>query len=89
MLALLAFGLFRWFPPGTWHQIPFLDNWVPRYQSTIDQVALMRRGALVGWNWWFLGGYQLSSDLTQNLGVLAFPFVVSLRARSSAFTCCT
>ena len=77
-VALLAFGLFRWFPPGTWHQIPFLDNWVPRYQSTIDQVALMRRGALVGWNWWFLGGYQLSSDLTQNLGVLAFPFVVSL-----------
>ena len=74
--VLLVVAFFCWFPPGTWRQIPFLDNWVPRYQSTIDQVALIRRGAFVGWNWWFLGGYQLSSDLTQNLGVLAFPFVV-------------
>lgn len=74
--GLLAIGFFCWFPPATWLQIPFLDNWVPRYQSTIDQVALMRRGAVAGWNWWFLGGYQLSSDLTQNLGVLAFPFIL-------------
>lgn len=77
-IALLVVAFFCWFPPNTWTQIPFLDNWVPRYQSTIDQVALIRRGAFGGWNWWFLGGYQLSSDLTQNLGVLAFPFVVSL-----------
>jgi len=77
-VLLLAIAFFCWFPPGTWRQIPFLDNWVPRYQSTIEQVALLRRGAFVGWNWWFLGGYQLSSDLTQNLGVLAFPFVVAL-----------
>ena len=77
-IALLIVAFFCWFPPGTWRQIPFLDNWVPRYQSTIDQVALIRRGAFVGWNWWFLGGYQLSSDLTQNLGVLAFPFVSAL-----------
>jgi hypothetical protein len=75
-ISLLVGAFFCWFPPSTWRQIPFLDNWVPRYQSTIDQVALLRRGAFVGWNWWFLGGYQLSSDLTQNLGVLAFPFVV-------------
>lgn len=77
-VALLAIAFFCWFPPDTWTAIPFLDNWVPRYQSTIDQVALMRRGAFAGWNWWFLGGYQLSSDLTQNLGVLALPFVVLL-----------
>jgi hypothetical protein len=75
-IALLVIAFFCWFPPGTWTSIPFLDNWVPRYQSTIDQVALIRRGAFSGWNWWFLGGYQLSSDLTQNLGVLALPFVV-------------
>ena len=74
-VLLLTSAFFCWFPLGTWGQIPFLDNWVPRYQSTIDQVALLRRGAFAGWNWWFLGGYQLSSDLTQNLGVLAFPFV--------------
>jgi hypothetical protein len=72
---LLGAGFLTWFPPGTWHQLPFLDNWIPRYQSTIEQIALMRRGALVGWNWWFLGGYQLSSDITQNLGVPALPFV--------------
>ena len=74
--GVLGLALFRWFPPDAWHQIPFLDNWVPRYQSTIEQVALLRQGAFAGWNWWFLGGYQLSSDLTQSLGVLAFPFVV-------------
>ena len=74
--AVLGVALFRWFPPETWRQIPFLDNWVPRYQSTIDHVALLRHGAFAGWNWWFLGGYQLSSDLTQSLGLLAFPFVL-------------
>jgi hypothetical protein len=77
-VVLLTVAFFSWFPPSTWRQIPFLDNWVPRYQSTIDQIALFRRGAFAGWNWWFLGGYQLTSDLTQNLGVLAFPFVLSL-----------
>ena len=74
--GVLGLALFRWFPPDAWHQVPFLDNWVPRYQSTIEQVALLRQGAFAGWNWWFLGGYQLSSDLTQSLGILAFPFVV-------------
>ena len=73
---LLTVAFFCWFPPSTWDQIPFLDNWVPRYQSTVDHVRLLRRGAVAGWNWSFLGGYQLSSDLTQNLGVLAFPFIV-------------
>lgn len=77
-VLLLITAFFCWFPPGSWRQIPFLDNWVPRYQSTVEQVALLRRGAFVGWNWWFLGGYQLSSDLTQNLGVLAFPFILPL-----------
>ena len=74
--GVLGVALFRWFPPDTWRQVPFLDNWVPRYQSTMDQVALLRQGAFAGWNWWFLGGYQLSSDLTQSLGVLALPFVL-------------
>ena len=74
--GVLGFALFRWFPPDTWRQVPFLDNWVPRYQSTMDQVALLRGGAFAGWNWWFLGGYQISSDITQSLGVLALPFVL-------------
>jgi hypothetical protein len=75
-VLLLCAGFLTWFPPGTWRQMPFLDNWVPRYQSTIEQIALIQRGALVGWNWWFLGGYQLSSDITQSLAIPAFPFVL-------------
>jgi hypothetical protein len=70
-MAFLAWAFFVWFPASTWSQIPFLDNWPARYQSTLDQIALMRRGSLVGWQWAFLGGYHLSSDLTVSLGVLA------------------
>ena len=39
---------------------------------TVNGVALLRRGAVVGWNWWFLGGYPTSTDIAQNFGLLAF-----------------
>jgi hypothetical protein len=42
--------------------IPFLDNFPGRFQSTVDGIALLMRAALVGWQWHYLGGYQLSSD---------------------------
>jgi hypothetical protein len=69
-VALVA-GLIVWFPPSTWTEIPYLDNWATRYQSTLDALALLRHGAATGWNWFFLGGYQISSDITQNLAAVA------------------
>ena len=70
-LAALIAGLLVWMPPSTWTGIPYLDNWATRYQSTLDGLALLRSGAATGWNWFFLGGYQISSDITQNLAALA------------------
>ena len=71
-VTFLGWAFLVWFPPSTWSQIPFLDNWPARYQAAIDQIALFRRGAVVGWQWAFLGGYHLSSDLTVSLAVLAW-----------------
>ena len=59
-------------PPSTWLQIPFKDDWTELYQQAINGVTLMQRGVVVGWNWWFLGGHPTSTDLSQNLGALAF-----------------
>ncbi len=70
-LMCLAAGLVVWFPPSTWAEMPYLDNWATRYRSTMDALALWRQGAVAGWNWDFLGGYQTSSDITQNLSALA------------------
>jgi hypothetical protein len=72
-LGTLLVGLFVfWFPVTDWQRLPFLDNWPARYQAAIDGIALLRRGAIVGWQWQFLGGYHLSSDITVSLAVLAF-----------------
>ena len=70
-LAVLIGLFFVWFPLRTWTEIPFLDNWPARFQSTMDGIALLRRGAFVGWEWHYLGGYHLSSDVTQSHAVLA------------------
>ena len=70
-VAVLLGLFFVWFPLRTWTEIPFLDNWPARFQSTMDGLALLRRGALVGWEWYYLGGYHLSSDVTQSHTVLA------------------
>jgi hypothetical protein len=71
--GLVAIGacFFIWFPPHTWNQIPFSDNWPARLQSTLDQLALLRHGTLVGWQWNYLGGYPLSTDLTVTLTIPA------------------
>src|SRR5688572_4006059 len=53
----LAVLFFVWFPFRTWSEIPFLDNWPARYQSTLRGVHLLTRGAFVGWQWDYLGGY--------------------------------
>ncbi len=70
--GVLAVAFCSWFPFATWTQTPFLDNWPPRFQSTLEGIALLRRGALGGWQWAFLGGYHTVSDITQNLAVLGF-----------------
>jgi hypothetical protein len=70
-LASLTAGILVWFPPSTWGAIPYLDNWATRYRSTIDGLLLLKSGAATGWNWFFLGGYQISSDITQNLAAVA------------------
>jgi hypothetical protein len=76
--VLLGGAYLASFPPSSWHLLPFFDDWVPRYQSTVDGVRLLRRGAVVGWQWGFLGGYQTSADLTQSLTVLgALPMILA------------
>ncbi len=71
-VALLVAAFVSWFPVTTWSRIPFLDNWPPRFQSTVEGIALLRQGAVGGWQWAFLGGYHSVSDITQNLAVLGF-----------------
>ncbi len=70
-LLLLAAGIVVWFPPATWRELPFLDNWPARFQSTMDGLTLWGRGAPTGWQWHFLGGYYTSSDITVSLTALA------------------
>ena len=67
----LAAAFIVWFPLATWTQLPLLDNWPARFQTTIDAAALYVQGVASGWEWRFLGGYNGSSDITQNLGTLA------------------
>ena len=69
--AMLAAGIVVWFPPFNWGGIPYLDNWATRYRATLDGLALLKDGAAGGWNWFFLGAYQTSSDITQNLAAVA------------------
>jgi hypothetical protein len=69
--VLLGVVFLAAFPPSTWWLIPIHDDWAPRFQSTVDGLRLLERGAVVGWNWGLLGGYQTSADLTQNLTMVA------------------
>jgi hypothetical protein len=71
-VLVLVGSFFVWFPLSTWRQIPFLDNWPARYQSTMDALALYRQGVAAGWEWHFLGGYHTSSDVTVTLSALAW-----------------
>ena len=58
-------------PLSTWTEIPFKDDWTPLFQQAVNGAGLLRRGVVVGWNWWFLGGYPTSTDIAQNFGTLA------------------
>src|SRR4029450_2410998 len=60
--VLLATAFLFAFPPSTWNLIPFFDAWPPRFQSTVEGLRLLGRGAVTGWQWSFLGGYQTSAD---------------------------
>ncbi|MGE3342433.1 MAG: hypothetical protein AB7L71_03265 [Vicinamibacterales bacterium] len=68
---LLGATFLVWFPPYTWSQIPWLDDWIPRFRSTREFIDLLATGRAAGWQWDFLGGYHTSSDVTQSLGLLA------------------
>ena len=81
----LCIFFFIWFPPRSWMQIPVLDNWPARYLSTLQGIDLVRRGAVTGWHWHYLGGYHLSSDITQSLTVLSLvPYPTRARAGISS-----
>lgn len=69
-VALLAVSFFQWFPLDTWTQLPFLDNWATRFQTTVDALTLYLKGVGVGWQWHFLGGYHSSSDISQTLSTI-------------------
>ena len=70
-LVYLLVAFFTWFPPASWAMIPFLDDWPPRFQSTVDALRQMRLGPFTGWRWSILGGYPISTDVTQDLAVWA------------------
>ena len=70
--GLIVTSLMCRLPPSLWRQIPFKDDWTELFQQAVNGVTLLRRGVVVGWNWWFLGGYPTSTDIAQNLGTVAF-----------------
>lgn len=70
--ALLAAALLAAFPPGTWTQVPFYDDWPGLLQLTLNGMETLRHGAVVGWQWAFLGGYPTAADLSQSLAVPAW-----------------
>lgn len=76
-VALLVTGALAAFPPATWRQIPFLDDWPGLLQLTLYGIELLGHGAVVGWQWAFLGGYHTSSDLSQSLALPALLPIVA------------
>ncbi len=71
-IGVLVASLLSRLPPSTWNEIPFKDDWTPLFQQAVNGAGLLRRGVVVGWNWWFLGGYPTSTDIAQNLSAVAF-----------------
>jgi hypothetical protein len=69
--AVLVAALLSRLPPSAWTQIPFKDDWTPLFQEAVNGVRLMRRGSVVGWNWWLQGGYPTSTDIAQSFAALA------------------
>jgi hypothetical protein len=69
--GLLAATFFSRMPVTLWTQIPFKDDWTELFQVAVNGTHLLRRGVVVGWDWWFLGGYPTSTEIAQNLAALA------------------
>ena len=69
--VLIAAVLVR-LPISQWNRIPFWDDYTPFFQVASNGVHLLTHGAVVGWNWWFLGGYPTSTDLGQSFAAIAF-----------------
>jgi hypothetical protein len=70
--AVLVAAFFSKMPLETWGQIPFKDDWPELFQQAVNGATLLRRGVVVGWNWWFLGGYPTSTDIAQNFAWVSF-----------------
>src|SRR5689334_18594738 len=56
-------------PLAVWGQIPFEDDWTPLFQAAAHGVHVLERGAVMSWNWWFLGGYPTSTDVAQSFAM--------------------
>ena len=84
--AMLAAAFLTTFPPGLWNQIPFYDDWPGLLQLTLNGIDTLKHGAVVGWQWAFLGGYQTSADLSQSLAVPAW-LPIALAGPTSGSTC--
>lgn len=69
--GVVLFSLFSRLPVSSWGEIPFKDDWTPLYQQAVNGIGLLKRGAVVGWNWWLLGGYPTSTDIAQNFSTVA------------------
>ena len=70
--GVLVLAVFVRLPLSLWNQIPFWDDYTPFFQVASNGVHLLTHGAVVGWNWSFLGGYPSSTDLGQNFAAVAF-----------------
>jgi len=77
-IALLLAGAFSLagamvsrLPLSEWGQIPFKDDWTELFQQAVNGIRLMQRGSVVGWNWWFQGGYPTSTDIAQSFAAVA------------------
>ena len=76
-----AAALFSRLPISTWNQLLFKDDWTELFQQAVNGVSLLRRGSIVGWNWWMQGGYPTSTDIAQNLSSVGFIPMVLLGDR--------
>jgi hypothetical protein len=71
-VIVIVYSLLGRLPLSVWSQFPFKDDWTPLFQATSNGVSLLRRGVVVGWNWWFMGGYPTSTDIAQSFALPAF-----------------
>lgn len=68
--TVIVIAFFVRLPIQTWSQMPFWDDWTPLFEEAIHGARLIERGTMLGWNWWFLGGYPTSNDIAQNFAAI-------------------